>query len=781
MRNLLAPFAFALAFSASASSFDLHHAVVVSPATFAGPERKAVEMLLDEIEHRTGLRLEESHTAPTDARPAIVLGSVAQPAANAPAPPVTPEGYALRTTNTGVILNGRDARGVLFGVGRLLRELRMERGKVSLDAALDISTAPDFPLRGHQLGYRPKTNSYDAWTVEIWEQYIRDLIVFGCNAIELVPPRTDDDQDSPHFPLSQIEMMKRMSQLCADYGLDVWIWYPALDKDYTDPATIQFALDEWHGVLSQLPRVDALFVPGGDPGHTEPLTMMALLEKQTENLHRSHPNAKMWMSPQGFNKEWMDEFIHYMKTTQPSWLTGIVFGPQNRLRLETLRRELPAQYPIRHYPDITHTRQCQFPVPDWDYAYAVTEQRECINPRPTQYQHIYKMFSEPTVGFLTYSEGCNDDINKALWSAWGWDADAQAVDILREYARYYIGPNREEDIAQGILALEQNWVGPLATNAGVATTLAQFQEMERTATPQEKLNWRFQQLLYRAYYDAYTQQRLEYETALEQQAMDALRQAQAVGGMGAADNARAILMKAVNAPVAQNLRARVFELGEALYQSIRMQLSVPKYQAIHFDRGANLDLIDIPLNDREWMLARLDEIDKLDKKAERRRAIEEIVNWTNPGTGGFYDDLGDPSNQPHLVKSAEHYPDPEYKSEPINGREYFPGFKRAWNDWAESRYESNLKLHYDALDPDSSYMVRVVYGGDADERKMRMEAGGEVVHDFIDKSWPPKPIEFNLPPAAHTNGTLDLTFMQEPGRGGNGRGCQVTEVWVIKK
>jgi hypothetical protein len=403
MRTLLAPFAFALAFSAGASTIDLRNAVVVSPATFAGPERKAVEMLLDEVEHRTGLRLEESHTAPTDARPIIVLGSVAAPATNASAPPVTPESYALRTTNTGVILNGRDARGVLFGVGRLLRELRMDRGKVSLDAALDISTAPDFPLRGHQLGYRPKTHSYDAWSVEIWEQYIRDLIVFGCNAIELVPPRTDDDSDSPHFPLTQIEMMKRMSQLCADYGLDVWIWYPALDKDYTDPATIQFALDEWHGVLSQLPRVDALFVPGGDPGHTPPLTMMALLEKQTENLHRSHPNAKMWMSPQGFNKEWMDEFIDYMKTTQPAWLTGIVFGPQNRLRLETLREELPAQYPIRHYPDITHTRQCQFPVPEWDYAYAVTEQRECINPRPMQYQQIYKMFSEPTVGFITYS------------------------------------------------------------------------------------------------------------------------------------------------------------------------------------------------------------------------------------------------------------------------------------------------------------------------------------------------------------------------------------------
>ena len=29
-------------------------------------------------------------------------------------------------------------------------------------------------------------------------------------------------------------------------------------------------------------------------------------------------------------------------------------------------------------------------------------------------------------GFLTYSEGCNDDVNKAVWSALGWDPRGQA-------------------------------------------------------------------------------------------------------------------------------------------------------------------------------------------------------------------------------------------------------------------------------------------------------------------------------------------------------------------
>src|SRR4029077_3585758 len=148
---------------------------------------------------------------------------------------------------------------------RLLRELQMDRWSVMLPDDLSIRTAPHCRLRGHQLGYRPKTNSYDAWDVDRWEQYIRDLIVFGCNAIELIPPRSDDDANSPHFPRPPMEMMIGMSRLADDYGLDVWIWYPAMDKDYSDPRTVELALEEWAAVFSKLPRIDAVFVPGGDP------------------------------------------------------------------------------------------------------------------------------------------------------------------------------------------------------------------------------------------------------------------------------------------------------------------------------------------------------------------------------------------------------------------------------------------------------------------------------------------------------------------------------------
>jgi hypothetical protein len=332
-----------------AGMLDLRQATIVCPATLTGPERKAVTMLQEEVRKRTQVEWPVTNEWPA-AGVAIAIGSVSDPPTlkgpfsaelnrwNGAGSP--PEGFRLWAQQQGkeaaVFVGGNDARGVLFGVGRLLRELRMSRGTVQFDDTLAIATSPKYPLRGHQLGYRPKCNSYDAWDLPDWEQYYRDLAVFGCNTVELIPPRSDDDSDSPHFHRPPLEMMTGMSRLADEYGLDVWIWYPAMDADYSRSATVEKALKEWANVFRRLPRIDAVFVPGGDPGHTRPKYLLKLLEQQTENLHRFHPKAQMWVSPQSFNQEWLDEFLTLLREEHPAWLSGIVYGPQVRIPLARL-------------------------------------------------------------------------------------------------------------------------------------------------------------------------------------------------------------------------------------------------------------------------------------------------------------------------------------------------------------------------------------------------------------------------------------------------------------
>jgi len=55
------------------------------------------------------------------------------------------------------------------------------------------------------------------------------------------------------------------------------------------------------------------------------------------------------------------------------------------------------------------------------------------------------------------------------------------------------------------------------------------------------------------------------------------------------------------------------------------------------------------------------------------------------------------------------------------------------------------------------------------------------VHPFIKKEFPVRPVEFDIPAEATAQGQLSLKWSRTPGLGGNGRGCQVAEVWLVKK
>jgi hypothetical protein len=394
---------------------------------------------------------------------------------------------------------------------------------------------------------------------------------------------------------------------------------------------VNAALAEWGEVFQKLPKIDVVFVPGGDPGDTHPAILLPFMEKQKKNLNQYHPRAQIWVSPQGFDRRgkkrdgWMKAFLDILQNDGPEWLDGVVFGPQVEMSLPELRKAVPERYPIRRYPDITHCRSSQYAVPNWDRACRTTVGREPINPRPLAYAKIFRDLQQYSFGYITYSEGCNDDFNKVLWSCLGWDPDMNVGDIAKEYSSFFISPRYEQKFAEGLFALERNWVGPLKDNKGVYETLKLFQEMEADATPQEKLNWRFQQGLYRAYYDAYVKARLHYETELEERAMAVLRRAKENGAIKAVDEAEAILDKAVTEKVRPEWRARAFEMAEALFQSIRMQLSVKKYQAIRTNRGANLDEIDKPLNDRRDLKEHFEKIRKLSSEKERLDAIAKIV------------------------------------------------------------------------------------------------------------------------------------------------------------
>jgi hypothetical protein len=272
------------------------------------------------------------------------------------------------------------------------------------------------------------------------------------------------------------------------------------------------------------------------------------------------------------------------------------------------------------------------------------------------------------------------------------------------------------------------------------------------------------------------------ETAQEERALTILRDAKRRGAVEAMAAAEAALRPD---PVAADLRARTFELAEALFQSIRMQLSVPRYQAIAVGRGANLDLIDHPLNNGPWLRAQFSEIRAMGSESDRLNAIDSIVNWTNPGPGGFYDDLGDPLNQPHLVRNVSFDKDPAFLRGAMTSftarAPFTPLRMSTWTE-AQTLNDQPLEMQYRGLDKNAQYRVRIIYSGDNTPVPVRLAANDKhEIHAMKPKPTDLRPVEFDIPKEATAGGELKLTWTKPAGMGGNGRGVQVAEVWLIRK
>lgn len=759
------------------TELNLDGSAILTSGLADGTARRAAEILIEEIEKRSGIRLPLAAAAEIGR---VILLDVAADAS------LPKDGFRVSAEDGSVRLIGNDARGLLYAVGHFLRALQIERGQIRLPLPYETTAAPRWPLRGHQLGYRPLPNSYTGWDVPQWDQYIRELALWGANAIELLPPRTGGPTESAHFPLPRMEMMVEMARITASYGLEVWIWYPVLDGDTSQPETLENALREWGEVFARLCRVDAVFVPGGDPGDTPLHVLLPFLEKQQANLRRHHPEASLWLSPQGFQGEEMEAFFAHLETVAPDWLGGVVFGPWVHQDLAAFRDRVPKKYPVRFYPDITHTRHCQYPVADWDPAYALTQGREPTCPRPEAMANILRRLQPHTVGAICYSEGSHDDVNKAVWSALSWNPDADVTETLRDYARFFIGPRWADPFAQGLLALEKNWQGALLTNGSVPTTLQSFRAMEDAADPHTLKNWRFLQPLFRAYCDAYTRLRLIHETALEEQALDVLREAEFQGSETAIGEATRILDRAVTAPVGRAWRTRIFQLAEALYQTIHHKLSVPLYHALATGRGAHLDSLDWPLNSRLWLRREFREILALAEERIRLERIQALVDRTNPGPGGFYDNPGQLPMTPRLERGPGPLEDPAFLRSSQAGSLYLTlepmALPTAWWSHAWTLGDQPLSLLYHDLDPAAAYEVRVVYAQTEYPAKIRLLANdSEEIHGFLAKPDPVVPLLFDIPPAATRGGKLRLTWQREPGLGGDGQGCQVSEVWLMRK
>ena len=137
---------------------DLRQAVVVVSPLATPRERKAAQVLVEEVQRAPPSRCRSrppgrQQAAPSSASPASARCLAAGRHRPPPDLPLrAPRASRSRSSAVGgaasVAVAGADERGVLFGVGRLLRELRLGRGAIGAGVRpAPVDDAPDAPAR----------------------------------------------------------------------------------------------------------------------------------------------------------------------------------------------------------------------------------------------------------------------------------------------------------------------------------------------------------------------------------------------------------------------------------------------------------------------------------------------------------------------------------------------------------------------------------------------------------------------------------------------------------
>ena len=503
----------------------------------------------------------------------------------------SPDEYEIKINNNEIIFISSSVRGFIFAIGLFLRKTVTDFSSMSLICDISGRYSPEKRIRGHQVGYRQTSNTYDAWDLKEYRRCYLDMMYFGANTCEHIPYEGGHSAKNAIMRRDEQELLCLTSKDAQELGMMVSVWYPNCAKD------IETAIVNREKLFSEAEGLDFIFPPGGDPGDIQPEELMERCRKFREILRIRHPDGEMWPSAQQPHHlpDWGTKFLSLMNR-HPDFIDGVITGPNAAFPLDILRRYLPKEYPIRLYPDITHNLRCEYPVhsdrDDWHYALQTVNGRESINPRPTEYKRIHSETKGYVIGSVSYSEGVNDDINKAVWSSLDFDSSTPVREILEDYSRLFFPGADAEKIADGIFGLEKNWEGAPEENPSIENTLSCWEEAGKEV-PSLLDNWRYIQCLFRARCDAFVRRKVMFENSLIKTAKK----------VAASDiyKAKEILMTALPDAVT-SLYEKIEENGKQLFDMIGMQLDVERYFAKNPERGAVLDTIKLPLTDKEWLL-----------------------------------------------------------------------------------------------------------------------------------------------------------------------------------
>ena len=385
------------------------------------------------------------------------------------------ENAAVKVADGKAEVRGGRFRSLVFGAGTLLRAMRYGEKTFSLeDGEYRFS-----PAKPYRIAYfaRHFNNWYLKAGADELVRYVDDLALWGLNGfhMQMDYPVVDmvwsTEGDRAVFAATSVALAERVSALDLDLstcggdncapedmppefratkdpkgsrGADEYNVCPE------KPGALEYLLrlrQEANDRMKHIPLSRVSYwpfdeggcacekcAPWGGRGYVK------LIERLSKLNEKTFPGVKHIVSTWFFRDDDWEAFYDYLK--KQDWINALIVDAHRDFPRYPLEHPLPKNIPVITFPEISMWGR--FP---WGGTGA--------NPLPARFERLYRQCEAIASGFMLYSEGIYEDVNKIVINGLYVNPRANYADVLREYARWELPGCDENDFVVLCAKLEE--------------------------------------------------------------------------------------------------------------------------------------------------------------------------------------------------------------------------------------------------------------------------------------------------------------------------------------
>jgi len=761
------------------------------------------------------------------------------------------EGFLLQQVDHQNILlaAGVDQRGCLYAVGEFLRQISVRNGVLELPGQLEVRTAPAFEIRGTQVGQSDVAKNLAKvrdWTDKETQRVILDYALAGANIFSTGYGKKYDFLKSFGL-MTQGEFG---ANTAAGKIPEAWEAKESIGRTgyvcLSVPEGKDYMLKLCDDYFRDRPAFDLVKFWGGDGGGCEcdkckpyGLTFIKTVEKMAEIIHKYHPETKIYFTNQKFDNADDNAIFSYLQEKPRDWLWAWGYGPgsdatswqpghrqTHRMDLfnypgygpyslypKEILHQLPPQQKLLYYNEITHWKYAQHAFiqmypradregnlpPHWshdiyerrpDQFLTMVYNRLTFYACPRNYFRVFNDLMPYGVGDITHSSGHHDHFNQWMWQRLLWAPRTTLDEVVNEYCRTWFGKEAAPLMAKALYLLEKNIEEQPGIPLPQKTGISEYYDLVRRAGPLMPKQTMDQDWLWRMYMqkgalDRYVQlsveQQMQLQSRIEKRISTALKNDESLKAIE--ESLGWFDLKDTPEMAAMKEEARV--LGE-------------ESNRLFGDRNDGYFNLQHDFIGLGWLKRQLERA-RSARPRERRELLNMVVDYENPGEGGFYDNLGTYNPAPHVVAGYPYDHGQPYVSEMMS--EGNRASQRSMH--FTQNEEQGVTLHYTDLDPKATYQIRFTFVRPWYQDRYAPRMNQKCQSIYADDQLIAKNVElpfkmsdfftYDIPAKATSDGDLTIRLEKagdvargdrvsvEQWRNSGGWGTLVSEVWLMKK